>query len=296
MTALLAAMLLAGPASCAVNDAAARAAIVSDRKDTERWLKDDPSSYLRAVRRVDFGSRTELMVGSAEGSDVRLEGVLPRQLKVTAAREGFRVEALDPGASFGVGGGTKTVPEVREATVGPETLRVGLYRLRLSHQGFPAIIVFDPRSPRVKGYHGVPYFPVDLSYRYVLSLLPDARGETVTIKSSHSADRRATRVGWFEFDAGKTPCRLAAYRLQEPGAGADELSVFFQDATTGKETYSVGRYVDPEKQADGRYVLDFNMAYSPACAFSKFYNCPIPPKENRLAVAIRAGQKDPRYH
>jgi len=53
--------------------------------------------------------------------------------------------------------------------------------------------------------------------------------------------------------------------------------------------------VDVERRPDGRYVLDFNRAYNPACAVSEHYNCPIPPKANRLAVAIRAGEKDPHY-
>jgi hypothetical protein len=57
----------------------------------------------------------------------------------------------------------------------------------------------------------------------------------------------------------------------------------------------MGRYVDPERLPDGRYVLDFNVAYNPACAFSEYYNCPVPPKANALKVAIRAGEKDSHY-
>jgi uncharacterized protein (DUF1684 family) len=89
--------------------------------------------------------------------------------------------------------------------------------------------------------------------------------------------------------------RLEADRLLEPGVGEKDISLFFQDATTGKESYSVGRYLDPQLQPDGRYILDFNMAYDPACAYSNHYNCPIPPKENRLSVALTAGQMDAHY-
>lgn len=290
-------LLLAGPAFCQPADlAAVRAFVAKDRADTDLWLKDDPASYLRAVRRVDFGARETLVVGSDPSSDVRLEDVKPRHLKVTASKDGFRVQALDDGAFFGVGGGTRPVGDSTDITLGPGTIRVGRYQMRLSHQGFPAIIVFDPRSPRLKDYHKIPYFPFDPAYRFVVPLLPDDKMEIVTIRSSHSADRRAARVGWFEFELGGKKRRLAAYRLQEPGSTDDSMSVFFRDATTGKESYSVGRYVEPERRSDGRYVLDFNMAYSPACAFSKFYNCPIPPKENHLPVAIRAGQRTPGFH
>jgi uncharacterized protein (DUF1684 family) len=85
-------------------------------------------------------------------------------------------------------------------------------------------------------------------------------------------------------------------RLLEPGAGENEVSIFFRDATTGHESYSVGRYVDAVPLGDDRYALDFNRAYNPACAFSPLYNCPIPPRENRLPVPIRAGERDPGGH
>jgi uncharacterized protein (DUF1684 family) len=78
--------------------------------------------------------------------------------------------------------------------------------------------------------------------------------------------------------------------------GEHDLIVLFRDATSGEETYPLGRYVDPQRLPDGRYVLDFNAAYNPACAFSDHYNCPIPPKANTLPVAIRAGEKDSHYY
>jgi len=85
-------------------------------------------------------------------------------------------------------------------------------------------------------------------------------------------------------------------RLLEPGVGENDLGIFFRDATTGKESYALGRYVDVKKLENGRYLLDFNFAYNPACAFSDHYNCPIPPRENVLPMAVRAGEMDSRYH
>jgi uncharacterized protein (DUF1684 family) len=172
---------------------------------------------------------------------------------------------------------------------------VGRYALRLSHQRYPAIIVFDPQSPRYQLYKGIDYFPVDLRWRYVLPLTPNPRPDTLVILSTRGVQRRVVRAGWFDFTAGGTRCRLEASRLLEPGVGESDIAVFFRDATTGKETYSVGRYVDPVVLSDGRYVLDFNMAYNPACAYSEHYNCPIPPRSNRLKVAVRAGEKDAHY-
>ena len=288
LLALLALPAAAGPA----DDAAVRKKISADRADTIRWLRSDPTSYLAAVKRVSFGEKPALIVGSDPACDVVLPGLEPHHLSVTAAEDGFTLYGLDDGAFFTVAKGTTPV---RSAKTGPARLSVGRFMLRLSHQGYPAVIVFDRKSPRFKEYKGIPYFPIDLSYRVKARLVPDPKAETVAIASSNSADRKAVRVGWLEFALGGAPLRLAAHRLLEPGSADGDLSVFFRDATTGKESYKVGRYVEPEKQDDGTYILDFNMAYNPACAYSPFYNCPIPPKENQLPVPVRAGERDPGY-
>jgi hypothetical protein len=68
------------------------------------------------------------------------------------------------------------------------------------------------------------------------------------------------------------------------------------DKTSGKETYPAGRYlyVDPP-DASGHLIIDFNKAYSPPCAFTKFATCPLPPRQNRLPLAINAGEKYERH-
>ncbi len=270
------------------------AAIAKDRQETKDWLKSDPTSYLASVNRVSFGERPSLTVGEAADNPIVLKdgGLKPRHLRVTVEGDGFFVTALDPGATFTLGKGTAPL---REVTTASGKLGLGRYSLRLSHQGYPAVIVFDAKSPRFKEYKGIEYFNPDLSYRYVVKLVPDPAAAKLAIQSTGSADRKAERVGWFDFAVGTVPVRLAAHRLIEPGSKPDDINVFFRDLTTGKESYKVGRYVEPEKQKDGTYVLDFNMAYNPACAFSNYYNCPIPPKENNLKVAIRAGEKDSHY-
>jgi len=75
--------------------------------------------------------------------------------------------------------------------------------------------------------------------------------------------------------------------VQEP---RNELSFIFRDLTAGKETYGSGRFLDTELGKDGAVVLDFNKAYNPPCAFTPYATCPLPPKENRLAVRIEAGE------
>jgi uncharacterized protein (DUF1684 family) len=299
MRALLLPMILAAAAAAEparpvkLEKAAADAVmkeIQKDRTETEEWLKSGITSYLATVDRQDFGTKKTLTVGRTADNDLRIDNdeVMPHHLKVTVEGDKFRVQAVEAGAQFKVG-----TEEKREAIVGPSSVGVGRFQLRLSHQSYPGIIVFDPKSPRFKAYKGLKYFPADLAYRFELPLTPNPKPETMVILSTRGNQRNAQRVGWFDFVVGGTPVRLEAVRLLEPGV---DIGVFFRDATSGKESYALGRYVDAKKLPNGNYVLDFNFAYNPACAFSDHYNCPIPPKTNVLAVAIRAGEMDSHYH
>jgi uncharacterized protein (DUF1684 family) len=72
-----------------------------------------------------------------------------------------------------------------------------------------------------------------------------------------------------------------------------QLFVPFADQTTGTETYGAGRYLDLKPTSTGFYVIDFNRAYNPTCAYNPTWECPYPPPSNRLKIAIRAGEKAP---
>ncbi len=269
-----------------------RAVALKDREDTREWLRTKPTSYLATIQRRDFGSRSILTVGRDEHNDMRIDDpeIANHHLRVIVEGDSFHVVSADPGATFKVKDEERTT-----ATLPPSQIGVGRFTLRLSHQRFPAIIVFDPKSPGFARYKGLEWFPVDFKYRYELALTPNPAADTVIIQSTRGNERRAVRVGWFDFKVNGKACRLEANRLLEPGVDENSLSVFFRDATTGKTSYAVGRYVDPERLPDGRWVLDFNNAYNPACAVSDHYNCPIPPKTNVLAAAINAGEKDAHY-
>ena len=297
IAALVSVLSAHGPASpvrlTKAEAAAVAEQIAKDRAGTEAWLRSSPTSYLAAVSRTDFGSRPALSVGRAPDNDVRIDSddVLPHHLRVTVEGDRFRVQAVDPAARFKI-----DAADVREASVEPSNIRVGRHTLRLSHQHFPAIIVFDARSPRFGAYKGLKYFPVRLSYRFELPLTEDPSPAPITIMSTLGHPRRALRAGTFQFIVDGHPYLLEATRLLEPGIGEEDLSIFFRDETSGRESYPLGRYVDVQKLPNGSYLLDFNSAYNPACAYSPYYNCPIPPKANRLNVAIRAGEMDSHYY
>ncbi len=268
------------------------AAYRADRADTEKALRESPTSYLAAVARTDFGEKSALVLGRAADCDLRLDDpeLASHHLRVTVVGDSFHVEALDDTAHFQVRGASS-----RDARVAPGTIRVGRLALRLSHQRFPGLILFDPKSPDFARYHGLDWFPVDLDYRFVVPLTPNPKADTTIIMSTRGNARRAVLAGWFDMRVKGKPVRLEAHRLLEPGVDEHSVSVFFRDGTTARETYGVGRYLEPERLPSGEWLVDFNNAYNPACAVSPHYNCPIPSRANALKLAIRAGEKDSHY-
>jgi uncharacterized protein (DUF1684 family) len=79
--------------------------------------------------------------------------------------------------------------------------------------------------------------------------------------------------------------------------GGVRYFITFADATSGKTTYGAGRFIEVTKaDADGITVIDFNLAYNPPCAFTAFATCPLPPAQNRLSIAITAGEKNYGHH
>ncbi len=134
------------------------------------------------------------------------------------------------------------------------------------------------------------YFPIDPAYAVPASFTedPPAARQRVEMQTSTHEPRQMEKLGTLAFTLDGRLLHLSAYR--EVGESADHLFVPFTDLTSGKETYRAGRYLDIARSPTGVYVVDFNKAYNPYCAYNPTYDCPYPPKENRLAVAIRAGE------
>lgn len=251
------------------------AALLKEREETAAAFRDPRKSPLAAVARHDFTRGKPLVFGSAEECDVRLEGIPPHAATLRALAAGFELDGKDLPPSA-------MVP-------------LGRYTLRLSHQNFPAVVVLDPQSPGLRTGPFPRWFDPDPKARVEARLESEPPREEIVL-STRGNKRRALRLGKLRFMLNGQDSSLTALRLLEPGAGEKSVSVFFRDATTGHESYAVGRYVDAEPLPDGGYALDFNRAYNPTCAFSPLYNCPIPPRENQLVAAVRAGERDPGGH
>lgn len=157
----------------------------------------------------------------------------------------------------------------------------------------------DPESPvresERAAFRGLEYFDLDPSFRYAgwIERYPEPR--TFTIVTTNGKPRPCARIGRLRFEVGGREQTLQVYRLldNESRPGDEGLFLPFADATTGKETYPAGRYVDLDGPPGGPYVLDFNRAYNPWCAYGspERFQCPVTPAENRLAIGIEAGER-----
>jgi len=134
------------------------------------------------------------------------------------------------------------------------------------------------------------YFPINEEYRVPAALKPIASTQVLEMSTSTGQRRKMRRVGSLAFTLKGQPLTLTAF-VDASENDMRRLFVPFGDLTNGSETYQGGRYLDLDRTASGVYDLDFNRAYHPNCVFNHEWECPVPPRENRLPVAIRAGER-----
>jgi uncharacterized protein (DUF1684 family) len=150
----------------------------------------------------------------------------------------------------------------------------------------------SPILPEEKDqFTGLKYYPIDLDYRVMARLVSEPHPGIFRVQTTTGGHKEYARVGRLEFELSGQRLSLTAFMppADEPLHG-NRLFVPFRDRTSGKETYGAGRYLDLNKKATDEYVLDFNRAYNPYCAYSPYYSCPLPPGENNLPVEVRAGE------
>lgn len=145
-------------------------------------------------------------------------------------------------------------------------------------------------KPRFKGLE---YYPPDPNYRFELELYEYPEKQAVRMVYTKGSEQEFFRRGEFRFKVGGKEQALQSYKSSRE---EELLFVPFKDATSGKETYGAGRYIDldsaRDRTADGEWILDFNKAYNPWCVYSEAYTCPFVPMENWIEVPIQAGEKN----
>ncbi len=154
-------------------------------------------------------------------------------------------------------------------------------------------------APIPEGFEGPQYYAPDprLRVRATLDRTVPGTGRRVQLPTSIGDLRDFDVYGTFFFNLDGAEYALTAYRMAPEDPDNNYLFVPFRDAGNGKETYGSGRYLDvpllEERSEAAQYILDFNEAYNPSCAYSPRYNCPYPPPENTLETAVEAGEKLP---
>jgi uncharacterized protein len=157
--------------------------------------------------------------------------------------------------------------------------------------GSVALRVHDPKSPHLQAYHGIPTYPPSEQWRVTGTFSPYETPKTVTTGAVvEGLEHHHQAVGVIDFELAGTARQLITF-----GRAAGELHVLFTDATSGVTTYLGARSLSVARpDADGVVTLDFNRASNLPCSFTDYATCPVAPPENRLSIAVEAGEQNPR--
>ena len=152
-----------------------------------------------------------------------------------------------------------------------------------------------PQSPLLPNkrieFRGLDYYSVDPSMVFEVELHEHKKKEIISIADNRGEQQQYLRWGFFQFEMNNEIVELQAYKRDK---NEEHLWLPFKDQTNGKETYGAGRYIDLDdrNRKEGKWIVDFNLAYNPFCAYSEYYVCPFIPPENWLKIEIKAGEKD----
>lgn len=275
-------MILTALVGLALLDAAP-AADESQRAETMAWRVKREADLTAdqgwlAVSGLPWLKEGETSIGSGEGNAIRLADGPKRW--GTIERAGTKV-VLKPADG-----------PSREITPKDEPFQIGRTWVQLIRRSdLIGLRLWDPRNARKVAFKGLKWFEVKDEYRVRGRLIPAPSPSKVKIANVIGQVNELVSPGVVEFELlGKKLVLTPVYETPKQ----DELFYIFKDATSGQTTYGAGRFLySPLPDQDGAVVLDFNRAYSPPCAFTDFATCPLPPAQNRLEVAIEAGELDP---
>ena len=281
--ALAAAMLLVQPGAYQAEVDKARAARIAELCADDGWLTVSGLFWLKPGRNV---------AGSSPSSDIVLPAKAPPTLGVFELAGGsVTFTAADGVPVSSAGAPVRTQPlDVRG---GDRTaLASGDLRLFLIRREYRfGIRMRDLKSRMRQEFKGLTYFPTEPRDRVAATFTAYPQPRTIPIPNVLGQTPQMVSPGVVTFTIDGKPQRL------EPVYETDEkkdLFLIFSDLTKQDTTYPAGRFLHTPLPTDGKVTIDFNLAYNPPCAFTDFATCPLPPKQNQMAVRIEAGEK--AYH
>ena len=280
-------VLFASSMAFASNDALDyNAAIKQQRAEREAGLRK-PGGWLSLIG-LDWLSEGRNSIGSAKDNDiVLLKG--PPKLGVVTLKNGKASIAIDPTSGATVDG--KVIGEAElanDASGKPSIVAAGTVSFFVIQRNDRiGLRIKDAEAEALKQFLGIDFFEIDPSWRVEARWVTFDKPQPLEIPDVVGTIYKLQVPGKAVFEhAGKT------YELLPMNEDTkDGLFFVFADKTSGKITYGGGRFLDTEAPKDGKLILDFNLAYDPPCAFTPYATCPLAPPENRLKVAVEAGEK-----
>ena len=228
-------------------------------------------------------------IGSAEGNDIVLKAG-PARLGVAMLADGRITLELDPAAAATVDGAPATRALLRDdSDEKPSVVRVGSASFFVIKRGDRyALRVRDSEAATRMHFLGIDQYPIDPAWRIEAKWVPFDPPQTLDIPNIIGTVDAMTVPGKAVFERDGRRYELLPV-VEDPAA--TQLFFILADRTSGKETYGAARFLYADKAENGVVVLDFNKAYNPPCAFTPYATCPLAPPENRLALAVTAGEK-----
>lgn len=228
-------------------------------------------------------------LGSDPANDIIIATAPPR-LGVVELEEGKATISLEPEAGATIDGKTlSTAPLLDDAHEHPTTVAFGTTRFYLiERNGKHGLRIKDSEAATRVNFLGIDSFAIDPAWRIEARWVPFDPPHTLEVQNVLGLIDKYPVPGKAVFSRGGKEFELLPV-IEVPGD--TELFLMFADRTSGKETYGAARFLYAPMPRDGRIVLDFNKAYNPPCAFTPFATCPLAPPENRLDLAITAGEK-----
>ncbi len=244
----------------------------------------------------DWLNPGENTLGSAPGSTVLLpEWAAPAKAGLFLLQGGVVRFQPFPGSGILLNGKPATEARLKTDAEGkPDVLQAGRVKFFVIQRGDRfAVRIKDPESPTRKAFHGVARYPVDPIWRVEATFTPYPVPQKRDIPTVLGTTESMTAPGLLTFRMAGREVTLEPM-IEDPEH--PEFFLIFRDATSAHGTYPAGRFLYADPPKDGKVVLDFNKAYNPPCSFTLFATCPLPPKQNHLAIAVTAGEKDPGLH
>jgi uncharacterized protein (DUF1684 family) len=279
------------PATLAVADPApvapAYAAEISAARAERQQHLTAPDGWLTLIG-LHFLRPGANPVGSAPTNAIIISKAPPQLGTLTLAEDGRVTITLNPAAGARIDGRERLSARLDAPGAEPPRVTWGSLTLFVIERGGrPAVRVKDREADTRVHFRGLDYFPIDPSWRIEATWVPFEPAREVKFQNILGQESTALVPGKAVFTRDSQTFELLPL-VESP----DEPLLFvISDQTSGNETYAAARFVSAEPPRDGRLLLDFNLAVNPPCAFSPFATCPLPPKENRLPIAVRAGEK-----